>query len=291
VPDWKQFDMANVTLLLGNASRAVAGLPLFSNCMLFRNNVALAASPYRVNSSVELEVFQLFLEAVEGKEIQIAKQNVADLLQLCAEFGFEGLSRKISAFLGFPDCASADFEARARLLDLEERDLQQDRRIASLEAEVGRLAAIASQTGFARLSARDQPAPPSPRPAPSPPARPSALPQPSPSQQPPAGQLDSRIVPSLPPLFDEFRGKRVVLLWRGSRDGFGARDFHGRCDGHANTLTLILDTGGNIFGGFTPLQWESPPEDSWKCDDSLKSFVFTLKNPHNIPARKFALVA
>jgi hypothetical protein len=52
-----------------------------------------------------------------------------------------------------------------------------------------------------------------------------------------------------------------------------------------------LDTGGNVFGGFTPLQWESRTSDSWKCDDSLKSFVFTLKNPHNIPARKFALKA
>jgi hypothetical protein len=50
-----------------------------------------------------------------------------------------------------------------------------------------------------------------------------------------------------------------------------------------------LDTGGNVFGGFTPLQWES--ESKFKCDDSLKSFVFTLKNPHNIPARKFALKA
>jgi hypothetical protein len=28
-----------------------------------------------------------------------------------------------------------------------------------------------------------------------------------------------------------------------------------------------------------------------KSDDSLKSFLFTLKNPHNIPARKFALKA
>jgi hypothetical protein len=28
-----------------------------------------------------------------------------------------------------------------------------------------------------------------------------------------------------------------------------------------------------------------------KADDSLKSFVFTLKNPHNIPARKFVLNA
>jgi hypothetical protein len=28
-----------------------------------------------------------------------------------------------------------------------------------------------------------------------------------------------------------------------------------------------------------------------KADPSLKSFVFTLKNPHNFPARKFALRA
>jgi hypothetical protein len=53
-----------------------------------------------------------------------------------------------------------------------------------------------------------------------------------------------------------------------------SRDFHGRCDGHANTLTLILDTGGNVFGGFAPLQWESPPKGKWKCDNSLKSFLF-----------------
>jgi hypothetical protein len=93
----------------------------------------------------------------------------------------------------------------------------------------------------------------------------------------------------LPPLLGEFRGKRFALLWRGSRDGFGARDFHGRCDGRANTLTLILDTRGSVFGGFTPLQWAR--NSGWKCDDSLKSFLFTLKNPHNIPARKFALIS
>jgi hypothetical protein len=103
--------------------------------------------------------------------------------------------------------------------------------------------------------------------------------------------LDSLIVSSLPQLFNEFHGQRFVLLWRGSSDGFGARDFHGRCDGRANTLTLILDTDGNVFGGFTPLEWESPPLYKNKCDDSLKSFLFTLKNPHNIPARKFALQA
>jgi hypothetical protein len=52
---------------------------------------------------------------------------------------------------------------------------------------------------------------------------------------------------------------------------------------------VILDTKGNIFGGFTPVEWESPKTSKFKTDDNLKSFLFTLKNPHNIPARIFAL--
>jgi hypothetical protein len=62
---------------------------------------------------------------------------------------------------------------------------------------------------------------------------------------------------------------------------------------------VVLDTEGNIFGGFTPLKWESRgwngktvKEDSLKkADNSQKSFLFTLKNPHNIPERRFALKA
>jgi hypothetical protein len=68
-----------------------------------------------------------------------------------------------------------------------------------------------------------------------------------------------------------------------------ARDFHGRCDGHVPTLILIQDTAGNIFGGFTPVEWAS--RGASKADPSLRSFLFTLKNPHNFPARKFALKA
>jgi hypothetical protein len=58
-----------------------------------------------------------------------------------------------------------------------------------------------------------------------------------------------------------------------------------------------LDTKGNIFGGFTPVEWESrvhngkygDEDNRYKADDSLKSFLFTLKNPRNVPARRFAL--
>jgi hypothetical protein len=52
---------------------------------------------------------------------------------------------------------------------------------------------------------------------------------------------------------------------------------------------VILDGKGNIFGGFTPVEWESNVWGEHKADDSQKSFLFTLKNPHNIPARRFAL--
>jgi hypothetical protein len=116
--------------------------------------------------------------------------------------------------------------------------------------------------------------------------------------QPAPAVFDSAIVPQFPPLFAEFGGKRFKLLWRGGRDGFGASKFHRRCNGHANTLTLIEDTDGNIFGGFTPVPWESREYDEYeddnkmnKPDPSLRSFLFTLKNPHNFPARKFALKA
>jgi hypothetical protein len=50
---------------------------------------------------------------------------------------------------------------------------------------------------------------------------------------------------------------------------------------------VILDTDGNTFGGFTPAKWDS--SNGWKEDNDLKSFLFTLKNPHNVAARKFAL--
>jgi hypothetical protein len=107
--------------------------------------------------------------------------------------------------------------------------------------------------------------------------------------------FDSRIVGQFPPLLTEFNGKPFTLLWRGSRDGFRASDFHSRCAGHANTLTLIQDTKGNIFGGFTPLAWESfVPKTltgaAFRPDPSQRSFLFTLKNPRDLAPRRFPLI-
>jgi hypothetical protein len=113
----------------------------------------------------------------------------------------------------------------------------------------------------------------------------------------PSPSLESRIISDFPEIFAEFQDKDFELLWRSSRDGFGASEFHRRCDGHANMLTVILDTNWNIFGGFTPVEWESrewngdfgEENNGLKDDKNQKSFVFTLKNPKNISARKFVL--
>jgi hypothetical protein len=52
-------------------------------------------------------------------------------------------------------------------------------------------------------------------------------------------------------------------------------------------VTIIESTAGNVFGGYTPLRWSSTG--GWENDSSLKTFLFTLKNPHGIAARKFMI--
>jgi len=72
-----------------------------------------------------------------------------------------------------------------------------------------------------------------------------------------------------------FENKLFSLLWRGSRDGFYAAAFHRLCDGKANTVTVIKNTNGFIFGGFTAIPWSS--SDDYKEDST--AFLFSLTNP------------
>jgi hypothetical protein len=67
----------------------------------------------------------------------------------------------------------------------------------------------------------------------------------------PLARLESLIVADLLSLFEEFRG------WRRSCDAFGSAEFHCRCGGRANTLTLIRNKRWNVLGGFTPVEWDS----------------------------------
>jgi uncharacterized coiled-coil protein SlyX len=299
---------------------------LTQQCTLFTTDPALLASPYQVKSRVRLEIFLLFLEAVKGTSVIITNQNISDLSQLCTEFGFHGLANEISDFLSSSDFNDAH-SAEGRICALEEHVLLQDRQIERLElivnshlpkqdqtaqaltAALARLSQVEGElVRLAKPTPKTEPPPPVlPIPKAEPPSPPPQGPSPPPltpvkalpvsPPPPPLPRVWSLIVSDFPPLFNEFRSKKWELLWRGSRDGFGCNDFHSRCDGHANTVMLIQDFSGFVFGGFTPVKlesrvWNGKSEDEsncWKSEDSLKSFLFTLKNPHNICPRKFAL--
>jgi hypothetical protein len=99
--------------------------------------------------------------------------------------------------------------------------------------------------------------------------------------------FQSTILTSIPTILNEFSMKKWTLLYRGTVHGFRSSDFHQHCDGHANTITLILTTKGFIFGGFTPLEWDS--SSGWKVDNSRNSFLFTVKNPRNSDGQKYAI--
>jgi len=70
-----------------------------------------------------------------------------------------------------------------------------------------------------------------------------------------------------------------TLLYRGSRDGFGAHNFHAKCDGKSQTLTLLKAKESKfIFGGFTATDWDSFSK--WKNDPH--AFLFSLTKREKI---------
>jgi hypothetical protein len=73
-----------------------------------------------------------------------------------------------------------------------------------------------------------------------------------------------------------------TLLYRGSRDGFAASNFHSKCDGHPNTLTILKVSGTlYIFGGFTSITWDSSCQ--YKSDPN--AYLFSLTNRDNQPSK------
>jgi hypothetical protein len=261
ITDLRRLHHYKMSLLLNDEVFRIPGLALIQVCTTFATQPLPAR--YSVSSNVSTELFQKFLSALKGETIEVTKVNFPDLSTLCQEFGFK-MENQSYRF--------AQLEVKIEELTIEIGRLLSEvaalRRTpaitAQLSEEVTELRADISvlKTWINRL-------------------------------------FNSRIIANFPEIFAEFRGKQFSLLWRGGCDGFAASEFHRRCDGHANTLTVILDTKGNIFGGFTPLEWESrvwngkegKESNLRKADDSLKSFLFTLKNPHNILAKRFALKA
>ena len=59
-----------------------------------------------------------------------------------------------------------------------------------------------------------------------------------------------------------------------SRNGSKSEDFHKLCDNKGPTLIIIKTDKNHIFGGFTPLDWNS--KGGTICDESKRTFIFSL---------------
>ena len=108
--------------------------------------------------------------------------------------------------------------------------------------------------------------------------------------------LDSAVLSAVPsPTLELFTSllsealpavRRCRLLFCSSRDGTTAAAFHRHCDRQGPTLTLIKDTGGNVFGGYAGVEWGSAANGKWLNDPA--AFLFTVVNPHDDPPALFA---
>ena len=75
----------------------------------------------------------------------------------------------------------------------------------------------------------------------------------------------------------------MELLFRGTKDGMSADVFHNKYNNKGQTITLIKNEKGYIFGGFASIDWASCG--GWRS--SPNNFLFTLMNKYEIAPTKF----
>jgi hypothetical protein len=78
-------------------------------------------------------------------------------------------------------------------------------------------------------------------------------------------------------LLDISIDRKWDLLYRATRDGFKASDFHDKCDGKSDTLVIIKAESGNVFGGYTHLTWDTSGSDK----SSTSDYIFSFRNKLN----------
>lgn len=67
---------------------------------------------------------------------------------------------------------------------------------------------------------------------------------------------------------------QLKLLYRASKNGFGARDFHFQCDGHSNTIIIVKTDDNWVFGAYCSAKWSSE-NDRWQ--EFQGSYIFSLR--------------
>ena len=81
----------------------------------------------------------------------------------------------------------------------------------------------------------------------------------------------------------------LSLLYRATKDGDSASDFHSKCDKSKNTLTIVKTKKGLRFGGFTSATWEGSDID--KSDKNAFCFSLDKMKIYNCIQGKKAIFA
>ena len=76
---------------------------------------------------------------------------------------------------------------------------------------------------------------------------------------------------------------KMVLIYRGTRDGMTSNDFHNKCDNQGPTISLFKNEKNHIFGGYASISWTSDNENK----NAPNSFLFSLTNIYNTEPTKF----
>jgi len=80
----------------------------------------------------------------------------------------------------------------------------------------------------------------------------------------------------------------LKLLYRASRDGFGCKDFHNKCDNQGPTVTIVHSEKNHVFGGFTTQSWRS----SGEYEKDSEAFLYLLRSSNtNQKPQKWAIKA
>eukprot|EP01084_Bolivina_argentea_P008329 15607_1 len=81
-------------------------------------------------------------------------------------------------------------------------------------------------------------------------------------------------------------GGKFSLLYRASRDGWTANDFHGKCDNKGKTVALIHTDINNVFGGYASIPWTS--KDQSIADKN--AFLFLIRSSKDYKPQIFNLL-
>ncbi|CDW75419.1 UNKNOWN [Stylonychia lemnae] len=77
---------------------------------------------------------------------------------------------------------------------------------------------------------------------------------------------------------EQHKQQSVELIFKGSRDGFRSKNFHAHCDSKGHTVSFILSSFGEVFGGYTSIPWTS--EKNYLKDSQAFLFSLTKQSLH-----------